>query len=259
MGRKNGNKSSKRKVNNRPPRHDESFYGDYRSAFEKYEKYGDNVQIFNTLKYKNESQKLAHDEIKKNVLTFITGPAGSAKTFIAVAEAVQQLASGRIKKIILSRPTVEAGPSLGFLPGDMKAKIDPYLIPLYDNLEYFLEEQQLKDLIEAGKIKIEPIQYLRGRTINDAFIILDETQNATKEELRLVLTRIGENTKCVVTYDMAQIDLKGHKKTESCGFDIDNKFRYTDKKGIGFFAFTAQDIVRSAIVQLILEVYEETN
>lgn len=211
----------------------------------------ESLQVFTKIKYRNENQRIAHELIRDNVLSFIGGPAGTAKTFLAAAEAVEQLRSGKVEKIILSRPTVEAGGSLGFLPGDFKAKVDPYLIPIYDNLEYFLGKDQLKALVEEEVIQVVPFQLMRGRTLNNAFIILDETQNATKEQLRLALTRIGDRSKCVVTFDEAQLDIH---PTKSCVTDI---HKFANRNKIGFFKFGTKDIVRSEIVAMVLDIYAE--
>lgn len=218
-----------------------------------YQKAGvESIYLFNEFKYRNESQAFAHSEIQSNVLSFIGGPAGAAKTFVAVADAVQQLRSNRVDKILLSRPTVEAGQSLGFLPGDFKEKTDPYLLPIYDILEYFLGKDQMEALIEEEIIHVVPLQLMRGRTFNRTYIILDEAQNATKDQLRLALTRIGDKSRCVVTFDGAQIDVRPLRN--SC-IDHIQEFKGRDK--IGFFEFTHKDIVRSAIVAQILGVYSE--
>jgi phosphate starvation-inducible PhoH-like protein len=207
MGRKNnrnGNRSNKSKQS----------YAQYETDYDlPFYKTGTEGIRVNSFKYKNLSQKAAHETIKSNILTFIGGEAGTAKTFICVAEAVMQLKAGAVKKVIISRPTVEAGTSLGFLPGGEKEKMDPYLIPIYDILEYFLGVDQLNRLMEDKIIVVVPFQMMRGRTFNDAYILLDEAQNATRDQLRLALTRIGENSQCVVTFDPKQCDLR--RKEES--------------------------------------------
>jgi phosphate starvation-inducible PhoH-like protein len=241
-----GKKGKKR---NKPPRID-NYYEEERLSFQKTGP--ETIHIFESLEYRpNTTQKEAHYKIRKNTLTFLGGPAGTAKTFLPCAEALFLLSKGAVKKIYIARPAVEAGYTQGHLPGTLDEKNAPFLIPIMDNMSYFVGEQQLKMLLEAKIIEIAPIQYLRGRTLRDSFVILDEMQNATKTQLRLCLTRLGENTKCVVTYDTEQIDLKN--RTDSCVHDI----VHFDRAGFGFHKFGVSDIVRSEIVSRVLGVYKE--
>ena len=173
------------------------------------------------------------------------------KTFLAVAELIACLKSGKVQKGIISRPTVEAGKPIGYLPGGIKEKLDPFVRPIYDNMEYFLGPEQTKSLINDGIIEIVPFQFLRGRTFSDSFIILDETQNATREQLKLALTRIGFGSKCVVTYDEAQCDIK---RETSCIIDIP---KFDLQEDIGYYRFDKKDIVRSPIVRRVLDIYDD--
>ncbi|MDR0983273.1 MAG: PhoH family protein [Culturomica sp.] len=189
---------------------------------------------------------------KTNDLLFATGPAGSGKTYTAIALAVKALRNKEIRRIILSRPAVEAGESLGFLPGDMKEKVDPYLQPLYDALLDMIPAKKLEDYLASEVIQIAPLAYMRGRTLNDAFVILDEAQNTTKNQLKMFLTRMGISAKFVVTGDMSQIDLP--RKSDS---GLIHAFNLLDKiKGIAFVEFDASDIVRHRLVKEIVKAYE---
>jgi len=209
------------------------------------------LRLINKLKYKNDNQKLACEVIDNNVLTFLGGPAGSAKSFLAVAKAVAALKEGKVRKIYLSRPVVEAGTTLGFLPGGLNDKLEPYIRPIYDCLEYFVGSEGVAKLIESKIIEVVPITMMRGRTLSDAFIILDEMQNASKEQLKLALTRIGFGSQCCVTYDFAQCDIS---KSVSCVNDILN---FEGAKDVGFFKFKNEDICRAEIVKTVLEVYKQ--
>ena len=160
-----------------------------------------------SIKVKNVSQYKYIDTIMNSTVTFGVGPAGTGKTFLAVASAVKMYSEDQIKKIVLTRPAVEAGEKLGFLPGDLSQKIDPYLVPLFDSLEYFFGNENLEYLIEKRNIEIVPLAYMRGRTLNNACIILDEAQNATSGQIKMFLTRLGENSKVIITGDESQIDL----------------------------------------------------
>lgn len=187
----------------------------------------------------------------ENDLTFALGPAGTGKTYIAIALAVAALKNHRIKKIILSRPAVEAGEKLGFLPGDMKDKIDPYLRPLYDALEDMLPAVKLKEYMESDTIQIAPLAFMRGRTLNDAVIILDEAQNTTIPQMKMFLTRLGANAKMIVTGDVTQIDLP---RTVRSGL-LQALGILRGVKGIGFIEYEKKDIVRHPLVQRIVDAY----
>jgi len=197
-------------------------------------------------------QKLVKD-FETNDLLFAIGPAGSGKTYTAIALAVRSLKNREIKKIILSRPAVEAGEKLGFLPGDMKEKIDPYLQPLYDALQDMITPLKLKEYMENGTIQIAPLAFMRGRTLSDAVVILDEAQNTTTMQIKMFLTRMGLNTKMIVTGDMTQIDLPYAQKSGL----IDSLEVLKNVKGIAKVEFDVKDIVRHKLVQRIVEAYEK--
>lgn len=196
--------------------------------------------------------KLVQD-YEKNDMLFATGPAGSGKTYTAIALAVRSLKNKEIKKIILSRPAVEAGEKLGFLPGDMKDKIDPYLQPLYDALQDMIPVAKLKEYMELNVIQIAPLAFMRGRTLNDAVVILDEAQNTTTQQIKMFLTRMGMNTKMIVTGDMTQIDLP---TSQTSGL-IQAMRILKDVKGISFIEMNKKDIVRHKLVTRIVEAYEK--
>ena len=196
-------------------------------------------------------QKLV-DTFSKNDLTFALGPAGTGKTYIAIALAVRALKNKEARKIILSRPAVEAGEKLGFLPGDMKDKIDPYLQPLYDALEDMIPPLKLKEYMETNVIQIAPLAFMRGRTLNDAVIVLDEAQNTTVHQIKMFLTRLGMNAKMIITGDATQIDLP---RSVTSGL-IQALKVLRDVPGIGKVEFGKKDIVRHALVQRIVEAYE---
>lgn len=186
-------------------------------------------------------------------MVFAIGPAGSGKTYTAIALAVRALKTKQVRKIILSRPAVEAGEKLGFLPGDMKEKIDPYLQPLYDALEDMIPPLKLKEYLENKIIQIAPLAFMRGRTLNDAVIILDEAQNTTKPQIKMFLTRLGLNGKMIITGDITQIDLP---RTQQSGLiHAMNILRHI--KGIATVEFNKKDIVRHKLVQRIVEAYEK--
>ena len=192
---------------------------------------------------------MAADE--KNDLIFSIGPAGSGKTYIAIATAVRALKNKEVKKIVLSRPAVEAGEKLGFLPGDMKEKIDPYLQPLYDALQDMIPGAKLKEYMENGIIQIAPLAFMRGRTLSDAFIILDEAQNTTTQQIKMFLTRMGEHSKIVVTGDMTQIDLPARERS-----GLGEALRVLKNiDGVAKIEFNAKDIIRHKLVQKIVEAY----
>lgn len=187
----------------------------------------------------------------KNDLIFSIGPAGSGKTYIAIACAVRALKNKEVKKIVLSRPAVEAGEKLGFLPGDMKEKIDPYLQPLYDALQDMIPGAKLKEYMENGIIQIAPLAFMRGRTLSDAFIILDEAQNTTTQQIKMFLTRMGEHSKIVVTGDMTQIDLPARERS-----GLGEALRVLKNvSGVAKIEFNTKDIVRHPLVQKIVDAY----
>ena len=192
-------------------------------------------------------------EYEKNDMLFAIGPAGSGKTYTAIALAVRSLKNKEIKKIILSRPAVEAGEKLGFLPGDMKDKIDPYLQPLYDALQDMIPAAKLKEYMELNVIQIAPLAFMRGRTLNDAVVILDEAQNTTTQQIKMFLTRMGMNTKMIVTGDMTQIDLPS---SQTSGLIQALKI-LKGVKGISFIELNKKDIVRHKLVTRIVEAYEK--
>ena len=189
---------------------------------------------------------------RKNDIVFSTGPAGTGKTFLAVAFAVAALQNREVDKIILCRPAVEAGESLGFLPGDLKEKIDPYLRPLYDALGEILDIEKLKPLLFNNTIEIVPLAYMRGRTLNNAFMILDEAQNASSIQMKMFLTRLGVNSKTIITGDVTQTDLP--KKIESGLIQVLNLLKDID--GVGFCNLTSGDIVRHKLVKDIIQAYD---
>jgi len=205
------------------------------------------------IKVKNLNQFKYLEIIDNSTITFGIGPAGTGKTFLAVASAVRMYAENKIKKIVLTRPAVEAGERLGYLPGDLSQKIDPYLVPLFDSLEYFFGNETLKYLIDKRNIEIVPLAYMRGRTLNDACIILDEAQNATISQIKMFLTRLGENSKMIITGDETQIDL--NNKT----FSGLRKTRKTLSKieEVSVLEFENTDIVRNKIVSKILEIFPD--
>lgn len=216
-----------------------------------------NVIIYNMsgkpIKARSENQQKLVDAFEKNDMVFAVGPAGTGKTYLSIALAVKALKEKTAKKIILSRPAVEAGEKLGFLPGDMREKIDPYLQPLYDSLEDMLPAVKLQDMMDKDIIQIAPLAFMRGRTLNDAVVILDEAQNTTTAQIRMFLTRMGWNTKMVITGDLTQIDLprqqiSGMKEAVSVLNGIE---------GIGIVKLNREDIVRHKLVTKIVEAYDK--
>ena len=191
---------------------------------------------------------LARDDI-----IFALGPAGTGKTYLAVAQAVSQLMTGSVQRLILSRPAVEAGEKLGFLPGDMKDKVDPYLRPLYDALYDCMPPEQVERRLASGEIEIAPIAFMRGRTLADAFVILDEAQNTTREQMKMFLTRFGQNSRMVICGDPRQVDIPGGDRMSGLADAVD-KLEGVD--GFGTIRFTAADVVRHPIVGRIVEAYE---
>ena len=204
------------------------------------------------IKARTPNQQLLVKTISESDLTFALGPAGTGKTYLAVAMAVRALKNREVRKIILSRPAVEAGEKLGFLPGDMKDKIDPYLQPLYDALEDMIPPMKLKEYMETNVIQIAPLAFMRGRTLNDAMVVLDEAQNTTTHQIKMFLTRLGMGSKMIVTGDVTQIDLP---RTTSSGLIQALKILH-NVKGIGKVEFEKADIVRHHLVQRIVEAYE---
>jgi len=198
------------------------------------------------------NQRYYIQAINKNDLVFGIGPAGTGKTYVAVMNAISQLKDGTVKKLILTRPAVEAGENLGFLPGDLKEKIDPYLRPLYDALYEALGTKQTEEMIEKGIIEIAPLAYMRGRTLENAYVILDEAQNTTTNQMKLFLTRLGFNSKMIVTGDITQIDLP--KKTGSGLIQAIQLLEQVD--GIEIIRFKRVDVIRHPLVQKVLERYE---
>ncbi|MFC4738162.1 PhoH family protein [Bacillus daqingensis] len=191
--------------------------------------------------------------IRKNDIVFGIGPAGTGKTYLAVVLAVHALKEGQVKKIVLTRPAVEAGESLGFLPGDLKEKVDPYLRPLYDALHDLFGTEHTARLLERGTIEIAPLAYMRGRTLDDAFVILDEAQNTTKEQMKMFLTRLGFGSKMVVTGDLTQIDLPKGKLS-----GLKESLRIlTRVKGLSFIYLQPADVVRHSLVQRMIEAYDD--
>ncbi len=204
------------------------------------------------IKGRSENQQRLIDEFEKNDMVFAVGPAGTGKTYLSIALAVKALKEKTAKRIILSRPAVEAGEKLGFLPGDMKDKIDPYLQPLYDALEDMLPATKLQDMMEKHVIQIAPLAFMRGRTLSDAVVILDEAQNTTPAQLRMFLTRMGWNTKMIITGDMTQIDLP---KSQLSG--LKEALRVLSGiEGIGVVELNKKDIVRHKLVTRIVNAYE---
>lgn len=202
---------------------------------------------------RNRNQQLLVDRFNKNDLVFALGPAGSGKTYIAIALAVSALKNKEVKRIVLSRPAVEAGEKLGFLPGEMKDKLDPYLQPLYDALQDMIPTEKLRKYMENNVIQIAPLAYMRGRTLSDAVVILDEAQNTTKHQIKMFLTRLGINAKMIVTGDVTQVDLP-----PSMMSGLSHALQVLQHvKGIGRVEFTKKDIVRHRLVQKIVEAYEK--
>lgn len=202
---------------------------------------------------KTKGQREYYEAIRQHDIVFGIGPAGTGKTYLAVASAVDSLNAGQVRRIILTRPALEAGESLGFLPGDISEKIGPYLRPLYDALYDMMEADRIEKYVETGIIEMAPLAFMRGRTLNDAFIILDEAQNATAEQMKMFLTRMGFESKAVITGDITQSDLPGGKPIGL--LQAMDKLR--DIEGIKFISFTGADVVRHELVQKIITAYEK--
>ena len=202
---------------------------------------------------RSENQRRLVDEYRTNDMLFAVGPAGSGKTYTSIALAVRALKKKEVRRIILSRPAVEAGEKLGFLPGDMKDKIDPYLQPLYDALQDMIPAQKLQEYMEVQTIQIAPLAFMRGRTLNDAVVILDEAQNTTSQQIKMFLTRMGHNTKMIITGDITQIDLP---RSVRSGL-VEAMSVLKDVQGISFIEMTDKDIVRHKLVTRIVNAYKE--
>ncbi|MBU1727023.1 MAG: PhoH family protein [Candidatus Omnitrophica bacterium] len=203
---------------------------------------------------RTKGQKEYFEGIKKFDIIFGIGPAGTGKTYLAMACAVEALKKQEVRRIILTRPAIEAGESLGFLPGDMYEKISPYLRPLYDALYDMMEAERIEKYLETGIIEVAPLAYMRGRTLNDAFIILDEAQNCTAEQMKMFLTRLGFDSKAVITGDITQSDLPDGKPIGL----LQAQEILKEIEGIKFIYFTGQDVVRHALVQRIIEAYDKS-
>lgn len=227
--------------------------GDIYDGEEPYDEEGDVIVTFKKkIKPLTENQKLYIRMIEENDIVFAVGPAGTGKTFLAVAMAVKYLREGKIERIILTRPAVEAGESLGYLPGTYEEKVYPYLIPLYDALYSMIPYDRVKRMMEARIVEVAPLAYMRGRTLSDAFIILDEAQNTKAVQMKMFLTRIGPRSKVVITGDVTQIDLPKHEKsglTEAINI-------LQGIEGIAFVFFDKEDVSRHRIVKSIIEAYE---
>jgi phosphate starvation-inducible PhoH-like protein len=202
---------------------------------------------------KSQAQKEYIDAIRSSDMVFGIGPAGTGKTYLAMAMAVAAFSKGKVNRIILTRPAVEAGEALGFLPGDLAQKIDPYLRPLYDALHDMMQFEKVSNLIEQGVIEVAPLAFMRGRTLNDSFVILDEAQNTTPEQMKMFLTRIGFSSKAVITGDITQIDLPVGKPSGL----IEAKEILQGIEGINFIFFSKKDVVRHGLVQKIIKAYED--
>jgi len=217
----------------------------------------ENVLVFGTrglrIFPKTANQRMLVDAVKENDLVFALGPAGTGKTYVSVALAVQALKQKSIKKIIITRPAVEAGENLGFLPGDLKEKIDPYLRPIYDALNDMIQTEKLRHYMETGVIEIAPLAYMRGRTLNNAFILLDEAQNTTPMQVKMFLTRIGPKSKVIVTGDKTQIDLPPNQVSGLIkAIDV-----LKDVEVIGFIELDERDVVRHRLVKEIIKAYKK--
>ncbi|GAA3627129.1 PhoH family protein [Lactobacillus hamsteri] len=205
------------------------------------------------IRVKNMGQKRYVDAIQKNDVVFGIGPAGTGKTFLAVVCAIAAFKKGEVSRIVLTRPAVEAGESLGFLPGDLKEKVDPYLRPIYDSLYAILGTNTTDRLMERGTIEVAPLAYMRGRTLDDAFVILDEAQNTTDAQMKMFLTRLGFNSRMIVNGDMTQVDLPGRQRSGL----IDAQHILKDINQIKFINFSANDVVRHPVVAKIINAYEK--
>lgn len=205
------------------------------------------------IKAKTLNQQVLVAEASKNAMVFAVGPAGTGKTYTAIALAVKALKAKEVKRIILTRPAVEAGENLGFLPGDLKEKLDPYMMPLYDALRDMIPPEKLKDMIEFGIIEIAPLAFMRGRTLDNAFVILDEAQNTTIMQMKMFLTRMGQTAQFIITGDMSQIDLPPKQKS-GLAYALDT---LKDVEGIGVVRLTQQDVIRHPLVKKIIDAFDK--
>lgn len=205
------------------------------------------------IKAKTINQRKLVDLVNKNDMVFAVGPAGTGKTYTAVALAVRALKAKEVKRIILTRPAVEAGENLGFLPGDLKEKLDPYMMPLYDALRDMIPPEKLADMIEFGIIEIAPLAFMRGRTLDKAFVILDEAQNSTKMQMKMFLTRMGMTAKFVITGDMSQVDLP-HKQRSGLAYALDS---LNGVQGVGVIRMGQADVIRHSLVKRIIDAFEK--
>jgi len=223
------------------------------------EKDGDDVIVHGNsgikVRARTLNQKKLVKAVYKNDMVFAVGPAGTGKTYTAVALAVRALKEKEVKRIILTRPAVEAGENLGFLPGDMKEKLDPYMMPLYDALRDMIPPEKLKDMIEFGVIEIAPLAFMRGRTLDKAFVILDEAQNATKMQMKMFLTRMGMSAKFIVTGDMSQVDLPRHQQS-GLSYVID---LLKDTDGLEIIRLNQMDVIRHPLVKRIIDAFEKAD
>jgi phosphate starvation-inducible PhoH-like protein len=201
------------------------------------------------------NQKRYVDAMRRNDIVFGIGPAGTGKTYLAMAMALAHLFEKKVKRIIITRPAVEAGEKLGFLPGDMMEKVNPYLRPLHDALFDMVESEKAENLIERGVVEVAPLAFMRGRTLNDSFIVLDEAQNATREQMKMFLTRIGESSKAAITGDITQVDLPSQRRSGLV--EVNDILRGIP--GIAFCEFSQRDVVRHPLVQEIIMAYERAN
>jgi phosphate starvation-inducible PhoH-like protein len=208
-----------------------------------------------TIAPKSVAQKIYIDSIRKHDIVFGIGPAGTGKTYLAMAMAVAALAKDEVVRIVLTRPAVEAGERLGFLPGDLAEKVNPYLRPLYDALNDMVDVDRARRYMERGTIEVAPLAFMRGRTLNDSFVILDEAQNTTREQMKMFLTRLGFGSKAVITGDVTQIDLPAGKTSGL----IEAREILRDVEGIRFVQFTERDVVRHRLVQAIITAYDRLN
>jgi len=222
------------------------------------EKEYDSIVLYtkhDVIKARTSGQRKYVEAAMQNDICFAIGPAGTGKTYLAVALAVSSLKRGRIKKIILARPAVEAGESLGFLPGDFREKIDPYLKPLYDALDDMIPSEKLRSYLEKGIVEIVPLAYMRGRTLNNAYVILDEAQNATAMQMKMFLTRLGANSKAIITGDITQIDLPPKQVSGL----VQARDILSNIKGVSFVYFDRSDVVRHRLVKDIIDAYDKCN
>ncbi len=222
------------------------------------EKEYDSIVLYtkhDVIKARTSGQRKYVEAAMQNDICFAIGPAGTGKTYLAVALAVSSLKKGRIKKIILARPAVEAGESLGFLPGDFREKIDPYLKPLYDALDDMIPSEKLRSYLEKGIVEIVPLAYMRGRTLNNAYVILDEAQNATAMQMKMFLTRLGANSKAIITGDITQIDLPPKQVSGL----VQARDILSNIKGVSFVYFDRSDVVRHRLVKDIIDAYDKCN